>query len=272
MLQEHCDAHGTLSFILGDFTVIPSSGPLSCCFPTCNSSLLTLGSCLPDQRLWGYLSCHGLLSGLERARGYLILSSSKCGPRTSSLGIILLEVENVSLHPRPIEPGVRRYVPSRLRSTFQLWMVSIVSGLPTRPPGLRTPLRVTPLETVCSICDFCDGSDGKKSACNAGDLGLIPGSRRSPGERNGNPLQYPCLGNTIDRGAWRVTVHGVTKRLSFIRVLFKFLFSLDPHQASHLPFQVGKDIQRKVERRNDSYIMKAKRFPETLSRFLLMVH
>ena len=55
------------------------------------------------------------------------------------------------------------------------------------------------------------GSDGKESACNAGDLGSIPGLGRSPGEGNGNPLQYPCLGNPMDTGAWQATVHGVTK-------------------------------------------------------------
>ena len=46
------------------------------------------------------------------------------------------------------------------------------------------------------------GSDSKASACNAGDLGSIPGSGRSPGEENGNPLQYSCLENSMDRGAW----------------------------------------------------------------------
>ena len=49
---------------------------------------------------------------------------------------------------------------------------------------------------------------GKESTCQAGDLGLIPGSGRSPGEGNGNPLQYSCLGNPMDRGAWRAPVHG----------------------------------------------------------------
>ena len=52
---------------------------------------------------------------------------------------------------------------------------------------------------------------GKESARNAGDVGLIPGSGRSPGEGNSNPLQYSCLENTMDRGAWRATVHGVTQ-------------------------------------------------------------
>ena len=59
--------------------------------------------------------------------------------------------------------------------------------------------------------DFPGGSDGKASVYHAGDLGSIPGSGRSPGEGNGNPLQYSCLENPMDRGAWRATVHGVTK-------------------------------------------------------------
>ena len=51
----------------------------------------------------------------------------------------------------------------------------------------------------------------KNLPANAGDPGLIPGSGRSPGEGNGYPLQYSCLENSMDRGAWRATVHGVTK-------------------------------------------------------------
>ena len=58
---------------------------------------------------------------------------------------------------------------------------------------------------------FTIGSDGKESSCNAGDLGSIPGSRRSPGEWKGYLLQYSCLGNPMDRGAWWATVHGVAK-------------------------------------------------------------
>ena len=50
---------------------------------------------------------------------------------------------------------------------------------------------------------------GKESACNAEDPGLIPGSGRSPGEGNGYPFQYSCLGNPMDRGAWQATVHRV---------------------------------------------------------------
>ena len=61
------------------------------------------------------------------------------------------------------------------------------------------------------IVSYAGGSDGKVSAYNAGDPGSIPGSGRSPGEGNGNPLQYSCLENRMDRGAWWATVHGVAK-------------------------------------------------------------
>ena len=55
------------------------------------------------------------------------------------------------------------------------------------------------------------GSDSKESVSNAEDQGLIPGSGRYPGEGNGYPLRYSCLENSVDRGAWQVTVHGVAK-------------------------------------------------------------
>ena len=58
---------------------------------------------------------------------------------------------------------------------------------------------------------FLGGSDGKESAYNAGDLGLIPGSGKSPGEGNGNLLQCSCLDNPMDGGAWRATFHGIAE-------------------------------------------------------------
>jgi len=58
---------------------------------------------------------------------------------------------------------------------------------------------------------FLGGSDGKESACNAGDLESISGLGKSPVGGNGNPFQYSCLENSMDRGAWWVTVHGVAK-------------------------------------------------------------
>ena len=65
-------------------------------------------------------------------------------------------------------------------------------------------------------------SDGKETACNArgaGDTGLTPGSGRSPGEENGNPLQYSCLKNPIDRGTCWAIVHGVTKSQTQLKQL-----------------------------------------------------
>jgi len=59
--------------------------------------------------------------------------------------------------------------------------------------------------------DFPGGSDNKESACNAGDQGSIPGLGSSPGKGNGYPLQYSCLENSMDRGAWWAKVHGVAK-------------------------------------------------------------
>ena len=69
------------------------------------------------------------------------------------------------------------------------------------------------------------GSDGKESACSAGDPGSVPGLGRSPGEENGNPLQYSYLENSMDRGAWWAIVHGVAKSLTEQLILFS-LFTI----------------------------------------------
>ena len=82
---------------------------------------------------------------------------------------------------------------------------------------------------------FPGGSEVKASACDVGDLGLIPGSGRSPGEGNGNPLQYSCLENPMDRGAWQATVHGVAKsqtRMSNFTFTFHF-HALEKAMATH---------------------------------------
>ena len=68
-------------------------------------------------------------------------------------------------------------------------------------------------ESICSfhVSGSPDSSVGKESDYNAGDPGSIPGLERSPGEGNGNPLQYSCLENPMDRGAWQATIHGVAR-------------------------------------------------------------
>ena len=71
--------------------------------------------------------------------------------------------------------------------------------------------RFDQLQSFVSWLGFTGVSDSKESSCNAGDVGLIPGLGRSPGERNGYPFQYSCLENYMDSGVWWDTVHGVTK-------------------------------------------------------------
>ena len=66
-------------------------------------------------------------------------------------------------------------------------------------------------DSLLTVTGFSGGSDAKGYACSAGDLGLIPGLGRSPGEGNGNTLQHSCLENPKDRGAWRAEVRGVAK-------------------------------------------------------------
>ena len=70
---------------------------------------------------------------------------------------------------------------------------------------------------------FPGGSNGKQSACNAGDPGSIPGLGKSPGEGQGNPFHYSCLENSMDRGAWQATVHGVTKSRTRLKQLSTFV-------------------------------------------------
>ena len=91
------------------------------------------------------------------------------------------------------------------------------------------PSLLTIIAKLLWVRFFPGGSDGKQSAWNAGDPDSIPGSGRSPGEGNGNPLQYSCLENPMDGGAWQATVRGVAKS-DFIFSLF--LFQLAPTLSS----------------------------------------
>ena len=94
------------------------------------------------------------------------------------------------------------------------------------------------LSTGKYVYGFPGGSEVKASACNAGDLGSIPGSGRSPGEGNGNPLQYSCLENPMDGGVWWATVHGVTKSRTRLnewlkRLKYVYISSLEKEMATH---------------------------------------
>ena len=85
------------------------------------------------------------------------------------------------------------------------------------------------------LIGFPGSSDGNESVCNAGDPGSISGSRKSSGEGTGNPLQYSCLENPRDRGAWKAVVHGVSEgrtRLSNFTFTFHF-HALEKEMATH---------------------------------------
>ena len=104
-------------------------------------------------------------------------------------------------------------------SDTECWSLMPVALQETTPGGWREPgsqlegldLHTSHPHLHLGNLGFPGGSDGKESACSAGDTGLIPGLGRSPGEGNGNPLQCSCLENSMNRGDWRATVHGVTK-------------------------------------------------------------
>ena len=92
-------------------------------------------------------------------------------------------------------------------------------------------LHVYSVSLYRNIQGFPGCSDGKESACNAGGLGSISGLGRSPGEGNGNTPQYSCLENSMDRGAWWATIHGVTKSWTLLST--HRLLCIHTHTHSH---------------------------------------
>ena len=99
-----------------------------------------------------------------------------------------------------------------------LWCFTAISK-----DGMSSVLRCKDILSVPEIRPYIEelglpgGSDGKESACNAENLGSISGLRSSPGGRHDNPLQYSCLENFMDRGAWQATVYGVAKSQTWLR-------------------------------------------------------
>ena len=101
-----------------------------------------------------------------------------------------------------------------------------------------------PIELQSFPGGFSGGSVVKASACNVGDLGSIPGSGRSSGEGNGNPLQYSCLENPMDGGAWWAIVHGVSKsqtRLSDFTFTFKLKSKGNYKQGEKTTLRMGEN-------------------------------
>ena len=118
---------------------------------------------------------------------------------------------------RPPHPPTSRYYPFQLTRKPRLWGW-ILKASNWRSwdykPQFYFQILYWVLSSSTSFTGFPGGSVGKESACNAGDPGSIPGWGRSPGEGNGYPLQYSCLENPMDRGAWWATVHGVLSRVA----------------------------------------------------------
>ena len=122
---------------------------------------------------------------------------------------------NMAQAPQPVSgrAGIQTAFQSPCSVLLHLWV------LPTLVPALLLPPQASCFVvllialTIYLYIFICipGSSDDKASAYNAGDLGSIPGSGRSPGEGNGNPLQYSCLENPMDLGAWWATIHGVAK-------------------------------------------------------------
>ena len=132
-------------------------------------------------------------------------------------------------------------------SFFECWVLSQLfhSPLPLSSRGSLFPLVAESKEEPKSllrkdllcIMGFLGGSEVKAYACNAGDVCSIPGSGRSPGEGNGHPLQYSCLENPMDGGAWQATVHGVVKSRTW---LSDFTFTFHSASWNQVPSLHGK--------------------------------
>ena len=128
----------------------------------------------------------------------------RMGDEVSASGFIIIEF--------PLEPEANLFAFLGLRFLCwktELWMPPILNFL--------VPLEIFDFspgnfqDRAYLFLGFPSGSDSKEFACNAEDPGSTPGLRRLPGEVNGSPLQYSCLENPMDRGAWQATVYGVVK-------------------------------------------------------------
>ena len=159
-------------------------------------------------------AAHSALPGQHLAETTLLSAFSLEGAATSkfifpsSTGLIpsthsnVPQVQNLQVQLMPSSNSCKRLTPA--------------SRLLINPhPQVSSQARIRKAKNR-SQTGFPGGSDGKESASNAGDLGLIPGSGRSPGEGNDSPLQYSCLENPMNRGAWRATVHGVPKSQTWL--------------------------------------------------------
>ena len=126
-------------------------------------------------------------------------------------------IQGASMVRKLVLPGLGatgKFVPAKAKRSQSLWLEACLRE--KKKSGIKDSSFTFCFRNLDMSTGFPGGSDGKASSCSVGDLGSIPGLGRSPGEGNGNPLQYSCLGNSMDRGAWWGTVHGVTKSLTWL--------------------------------------------------------
>ena len=98
------------------------------------------------------------------------------------------------------------------------WVTALSWCRHTALHNLRNQCSLFLFQDLCSLSpDFHSGSEGKESACNAGNLGSIPGLQRSPGGGNGDPLMYSCLENSMGRRSWWAAAHGVIRSWTWLR-------------------------------------------------------
>ena len=141
----------------------------------------------------------------------LSITNSRSSPRLTSIESVMPSSHLILCHPLllmpPIPPSIRVFSnESALHMRWPKYWSFSFSIIPSKS--------ILEFFYLLNTMSFPDGSDGKESACNAGDLGLIPESERSPGEGHGYLLQYSCLENFIDRGTWQATVHGIANSLT----------------------------------------------------------
>ena len=177
------------------FLVVGSGGLLSSCLVL--ASLTAGASRVVERRLWGVWAS-GVTIPVLQSTGSVVVAHRLCTyGRWLLVAVLLWDLPGPGIEPVSPTPAGRFFT--------------------TEPRGKPcSPLISNDVEHLCVwSCFFFEifpgDSEGKMSACNAGDLGSIPGLGRSPGEGNGNPLEYTCLENPRDGGAWWATAHGVAK-------------------------------------------------------------
>ena len=135
------------------------------------------------------------------------------------LELIAMNWSGVNNHHEQIADDLRIYWVSlelfSMGCACQVQDMELLNSLAPIWSALKTSLASLSV-LLCSSLGFPCSSDGNEYACNAGGLSLTPGLGRARGEGNGNPLQYSCRGNPMDRGAWQAAVHGVTKSQTWL--------------------------------------------------------